>query len=593
MVKLVLALFAILLCSKAYAFDADNAAKTIRSDGSMTDTKNAISYVKARSQEGWVLTVGEPGASYTWTGDVQVNVPRNFTFKGASPTNRPTITTTGGIWFSYAPGKVLTVRDLIVAQNGASNNVSTYINGSGPEPGFRFTNILWTGGTNIIWIGPFNAHGDTTEEGPYGLVDHCEMNGSWSGFNMWANNMNGDQATAWRRPVDFGTGKSVYFEDNNFHAPQMYAASALVDPFYGGGYVFRHNTVVNRYLADHGADHDGNKKGSALKHEIMHNTISIDSSPGTAVPWFIFLRGGTGVIFDNHFVNNNPLTEVSRPILWGYFRSSASAGPSNSIFDRFYNALSTTIAAASDGASLPQSTINVASTDQIGSGTFNQAWTTINNIKVMTSNGVQTVSCTGKTSTSFTGCGGGTGRMTTGGAVTRASDHVGTHQPGSGPIVARLTAAVTLPAATLPIDHAVIFPSNPGAIKVGAQSVSCTGKTSMALTGCSGGTGTQAVGAYVSDIGQDPQHPTEPWGLMPIVQWSNTKTGNVLNYNAYSGDGFIEPNRDFYDYGASTKPTDTATWVDQYVEYTYPHPLRSATPTPQPQPPANLHVQSW
>ncbi len=74
-------------------------------------------------------------------------------------------------------------------------------------------------------------------------------------------------------------------------------------------------------------------------------------------------------------------------------------------------AASTTIAAGSNGASLPQSTINVVST--VGFAT-SQSGT----ILVTTGAGAQTVTYTGTTSTTFTGCSGGTGAMSTGGAVT-------------------------------------------------------------------------------------------------------------------------------------------------------------------------------
>lgn len=68
----------------------------------------------------------------------------------------------------------------------------------------------------------------------------------------------------------------------------------------------------------------------------------------------------------------------------------------------------TTIAAASDGLNLPQTTISVADTAAFpASGTLN----------VTTGAGVQTVAYTGKTSTTFTGCSGGTGTMNTGGIV--------------------------------------------------------------------------------------------------------------------------------------------------------------------------------
>jgi hypothetical protein len=71
-------------------------------------------------------------------------------------------------------------------------------------------------------------------------------------------------------------------------------------------------------------------------------------------------------------------------------------------------AKTTTVAVASNGASLPQATINVAST---------AGFPTVGIMRVATSGGVQEVRWTGLTGTSFTGCTGGTGVMSTGGAV--------------------------------------------------------------------------------------------------------------------------------------------------------------------------------
>lgn len=70
---------------------------------------------------------------------------------------------------------------------------------------------------------------------------------------------------------------------------------------------------------------------------------------------------------------------------------------------------STTIAAGSNGQSLPQGTINVASAAAFpASGTISVA---------TSATSLQYVTYTGKTGTSFTGCTGGTGTMSTGGAV--------------------------------------------------------------------------------------------------------------------------------------------------------------------------------
>lgn len=75
---------------------------------------------------------------------------------------------------------------------------------------------------------------------------------------------------------------------------------------------------------------------------------------------------------------------------------------------------STTIAIGSNGISLPQTVINVADTSLFDTGLPTDT------IAVLTTNGIQTVTYTGKTPTTFTGCLGGTGSMATGGAVKQA-----------------------------------------------------------------------------------------------------------------------------------------------------------------------------
>jgi len=89
------------------------------------------------------------------------------------------------------------------------------------------------------------------------------------------------------------------------------------------------------------------------------------------------------------------------------------------------SSVTTTISSGSNGASLPQTTIDVASTTG-----FSVSW----RIEVDSSAGVQSVYCTGDTSTTFTGCTGGSGTVSTGGAVSQLNDPylgatVTTHNP--------------------------------------------------------------------------------------------------------------------------------------------------------------------
>lgn len=139
----------------------------------------------------------------------------------------------------------------------------------------------------------------------------------------------------------------------------------------------------------------------------------------------------------------------------------------------------TTIASGSNGASLPQATINVASTSGFpASGTFfvgiattiasgsnnvslptatinvtsTVGFPTSGTILVQTSTGQSTVTYTGTTGTTFTGCTGGTGTMVTGGTVL---------------------------------------------IGNGFQTITYTGTNATQFTGCSGGTGTLVTGQTV------------------------------------------------------------------------------------------------
>lgn len=572
--------FLVLLLSvtSVLAYTANDGAKTILSDGSVLDTDAAITYVKGKAEDGWVLTVGGAGGTYTWLAAdlyaLGVDVPYNFTMQGASPTNRPSIGGDNALAIAITDGKLITVKDMIFSS--ARNDYFLYVNGISEVPGFRVTNckFIFNSPGSPARLGVIG--GTVVGPGPYGLFDHCEFYGTGTGFYIFQNS--DDTTTAWDRPVEFGTEKSVYFEDCWFHSDTFVPVGGpLIDSWRGGGYVFRHNIVDNRAIGDHGTDHASNFILGVLKHEVMHNTFIV-SADDVSTDNLVFFRGGTGVIFDNDFNITGADSSANNAIWWHYYRANYVAGSSNSLFDRFYTALNTTIASGSNGASLPQATIHVADTTALSEDDFTNPNVTIDNLKVTTVAGVQTVTCTGKTDTSFTGCSGGTGAMSTGGAVTRASDYLGTQQPGSGPILTRLTAGsngVTLPQGTLHVEDTSLFPASGNLIVNAESGIAYTGKTSTTLTGCTGGAGTLATGQLVGQVGQDPRYPAKPWGSIPIFQWSNRVSGGIAISHTSGGDGFIVTNRDWYNYDSSDKPGSTGTWVDSYVEYPYPHRLNS------------------
>lgn len=72
----------------------------------------------------------------------------------------------------------------------------------------------------------------------------------------------------------------------------------------------------------------------------------------------------------------------------------------------------------------------------------------------------------------------------------------------TGPPLTTLTAAVTLPATTIPVADTSLFTWSPNTIQFASSgTVTCTGKTSTSFTGCSGGTaGSYTSGTTVSQV---------------------------------------------------------------------------------------------
>lgn len=175
---------------------------------------------------------------------------------------------------------------------------------------------------------------------------------------------------------------------------------------------------------------------------------------------------------------------------WGYciYSGSALAAPTGF-------AGNTTIAPASNGASLPTGTINVVSTTGFpSSGTM----------FVQSSTASHLITYTGVTATTFTGCTGGNGTLSTGGVVSSTSAFGGSlplNFNGIGTVIAAGSNGQSLPQATINVISTTGFPSS-GTIFVytnqGTQTVTYTGTTATTFTGCSGGSGTMSTNNNVT-----------------------------------------------------------------------------------------------
>jgi len=191
-----------------------------------------------------------------------------------------------------------------------------------------------------------------------------------------------------------------------------------------------------------------------------------------------------GVMGNDFVASSDPA-----PVL-GYIAASGSLRTANNVpvaVSRDITA-TTTVTAASNLATLPQGTINVVST---------AAFTTSGTLLVLSSTGVQTITYTGTTGTSFTGCVGGTGTIITGSIVGQTNNSTTIAAPSNGQI---------LPQGTINVVSTTGFPQA-GTLRIytttstgGIQNVSYTGTTATSFTGCTGGTGTLNTGNIVTSI---------------------------------------------------------------------------------------------
>jgi hypothetical protein len=266
--KKVRSVLALLTMGLAVTAGAD-AATIQAANCSQTAVQTAIS--KALSGD----TVRVPAGTCSWTAPVSIPADRKIVLQGAG-----------------VDSTVVTVSPAGEAVNSA-------------QSGSRITGFTFNGGyitmdgdgwrvDSCKFYNPsaFNegvvVSGQREARHPTGLVDHCSFYNARVLIIGWA----GLVAHAlWNQPLSLGTANGVvYVEDCTFVGT---VHSNAIDANYGGRYVFRYNTVTDTYVEAHSVQ--GNNR-AARRWEVYHNTFN-QVSRAMWVP--MFLRGGTGVVFDN------------------------------------------------------------------------------------------------------------------------------------------------------------------------------------------------------------------------------------------------------------------------------------------------------
>jgi hypothetical protein len=127
----------------------------------------------------------------------------------------------------------------------------------------------------------------------FGVIDHNkfdEINDQI--ITVWHNTWGGVPWSdgSWAAPLSLGSDQAVYLEDNN-----IVNAATVTDGWSGTRFVIRYNTVGNTVDAafqNHGTESSGRLRG-AYSWEFYGNTATVPTQD------FVYVRGGTGVIFDN------------------------------------------------------------------------------------------------------------------------------------------------------------------------------------------------------------------------------------------------------------------------------------------------------
>lgn len=128
---------------------------------------------------------------------------------------------------------------------------------------------------------------------PYAVIDHCTFVMRAEGVIGYGDGY-GD--SSWATPPDYGGSNEVYVEDCLFTNVVGYPAGVF-DGYAGTRVVFRHNTVLNDFFANHGTE-STQRYRSTRSVEVYNNTFAYNVN-GNQFTWAIQLRGGSGVIFSN------------------------------------------------------------------------------------------------------------------------------------------------------------------------------------------------------------------------------------------------------------------------------------------------------
>jgi len=272
-------------------------------------------------------TVVIPAGTYTWTTQVKVSTPKAITIRGAGIDQTiiiDNVNKSGGreatvlMPISLALGKRFRLTGMTF--RGMAQDTQVYNKGTvtvaGNAQDFRLDHLKFDkpGTSAIRYYGAL-----------YGVVDHCvfDLSNGKQGNVIWHENWGGHEYGdgSFAEPLALGTEKAIYLEDNTFIGSGV-AGAGVVDSMGGGRFVFRHNSVTDDNLATHGTESTGRFRG-VRSYEICDNVFTTSHFLFCG----IYLRGGTGVIFNNTFRGTGGQSGYKIGILTANYRSDRAYMP--------------------------------------------------------------------------------------------------------------------------------------------------------------------------------------------------------------------------------------------------------------------------
>ena len=246
-------------------------------------------------------TVIIPEGECSWSNGITLN-NKPLKIKGSGTENTIiTYTENGTSWgeaafWLNACADDFEISDLTFKRNSQSGKMTygfIFLNGACRNWRIHH-NRFWTDyasqndGVRMIWI-----QAGSSNSQPYGLIDHNNFIGQSNSGTHQGVLVKGALDLSWLNPIEWGSGNSVYIEDNTFNFDD--SADGLVDCSDGGRYVFRNNTAQNAPAGNHGYD---SPSRSCMKMEIYGNDFICNQAKCL---WAVQLRGGTALIHNNTF----------------------------------------------------------------------------------------------------------------------------------------------------------------------------------------------------------------------------------------------------------------------------------------------------